>query len=73
MSRFRPVRVEFCPAEGVSLLSERGHCLLGHLEAITGSCSLEWFVSAPAGVGELCELRVYGGTGGNTRHVVRTR
>ena len=70
LRRLRPVRVEFCPAEGVELLSARGHVDLGHLNGLTDSRLVEWFVSAPAGSQRLCEIYVLGGSGGNiTRKV----
>jgi hypothetical protein len=72
LRRFPPVRVEFQAAEGVTLLSAQGHYTLGHLAGLVGSQSLEWFVSAHQGAGELCELRVLGGTGGNLRRWVQT-
>ncbi len=60
------VRVEFHPAAGVDLLSLQGHVDVGHLDGVTGSSSLEWFVSAPETSQQvLCEIRVLGGTGGN--------
>jgi len=65
LRRLRPVRLEFCPAKGVKLLSLAGHHDLGHLEGLTGSRKLEWFVTAPGKGRELCELYVFGGTGGN--------
>lgn len=71
LRRLRPVRVEFHPADGVKLLSDQGHYSLGHLEGVTDSRSLEWFVSVPAGKDELCEIRVLGGTGGNVRRSVK--
>jgi len=71
LRRLRPVRVEFHPADGVNLLSAQGHFSLGHLSGITGGKSLEWFVSAPAGKADLCEIRVLGGTGGNVRQNVK--
>ena len=71
LRRLRPVRVEFHPAEGVELLSDRGHHSLGHLSGVTGSRLLEWFVSAPEGSDELCEIQVLGGTGGNVKRSVK--
>ena len=71
LRRLRPVRVEFHPAERVKLLSTQGHYSLGHLSGITGSRSLEWFVSVPEGNKELCEIRVLGGTGGNVKQIVK--
>jgi len=71
LRRLRPVRVEFHPAEGVDLLSAQGHYSLGHLTGITGGRSLEWFVSAPEGKEDLCEIRVLGGTGGNVKQSVK--
>ena len=66
LSRLRPVRVEFHPAADVDLLSLHGHVDVGHLDGVTGSRSLEWFVSAPETSRQvLCEIRVLGGTGGN--------
>ena len=70
LRRLRPVRVEFQPAEGVKLLSAQGHYSLGHLSGVTGSRFLEWFISAPEGVKDLCEIRVFGGTGGNIKQLV---
>ena len=71
LRRLRPVRVEFHPAESVALLSSQGHHTLGHLGGVTGSQSLEWFVSVPEGQQELCELRVLGGAGGNVSQRLR--
>jgi hypothetical protein len=71
LRRLRPVRVEFHPTEGVELLSAQGHYSLGHLSGVTGSRSLEWFVSVPEGKKELCEIRVLGGTGGNAKQLVK--
>jgi hypothetical protein len=70
LRRPRPVRLEFHPAEGVELLSAQGHYFLGHLGGITSSRLLEWFVSAPEGVEDLCEIRVLGGAGGNVKQLV---
>jgi hypothetical protein len=67
LRRLRGVRVEFHPARGVALLSQRGHHSLGHLSGVTDGRELEWFVSVREGTGPLCELRVFGGTGGNAR------
>jgi hypothetical protein len=65
LRRLRPVRVQFCPAEGVDLLSAQGHVDLGHLGGVTDSRLVEWFVSAPDGSQALCEIRALGGSGGN--------
>ena len=65
LRRLRPVRVEFCPAEGVELLSAQGHADLGHLGGVTDSRIVEWFVSATDESQALCEIRVLGGSGGN--------
>ena len=65
LRRLRPVRVEFHPSSGVELLSAEGHMEVGHLAGVTGSRTLEWFVSAPKAGKALCEIRVLGGTGGN--------
>ncbi|MCK5804040.1 MAG: hypothetical protein KAI66_14485 [Lentisphaeria bacterium] len=65
LKRLKPVRVEFRPGVDVSLLSQEGHRALGHLAGLTGSRTLEWFVRAPENAETLCELRVFGGTGGN--------
>ncbi len=70
LRRMRPVRIEFHPAEGVQLLSDQGHYSLGHLSGVTGSRSLEWFVSVPEGGEDLCEIKILGGTGGNVRQAV---
>jgi hypothetical protein len=71
LRRLRRVRVEFHPAQGVELLSAEGHVDLGHLQGVTDSRTLEWFLSSPEGVQGLCEIRVLGGTGGNVRTVLR--
>jgi len=71
LRRLQPVRVEFHPDEGVILLSAQGHYSLGHLGGVTDSRSLEWFVLAPKGGKHLCEIRMLGGTGGNTKQLVR--
>ena len=68
----RPVRVEFHPTEGAKLLSTQGHHSLGHLGGITGSRFLEWFISAPENADVLCEIKVFGGTGGNVKQIVKT-
>ena len=65
LRRLRPVRVEFHPSSGVELLSAEGHVEVGHLAGVTGSRTLEWFVSTPKAGRVLCEIRVLGGTGGN--------
>ncbi len=71
LSRVRPVRVEFHPARGATLLSTEGHVEVGHLAGETGSRMLEWFVSAPKRGGDVCENRVMGGAGGPVRRIVR--
>lgn len=70
LRRLQGVRVEFRPAAGVTLLSEAGHRSLGHLAGLSDGRDLEWFVSAESAGGTLCELRVLGGTGGNTAALV---
>lgn len=70
LRRLSPVRVEFHAAPAVKLLSIAGHQEIGHLPGLTGSRTLEWFVSAAGNMRELCELRVFGGAGGNTEAVV---
>lgn len=72
LRRLRPVRVEFHVAEGVKLLSDRGHQSLGHLGGISDSRPLEWFVLASESRNNLCEIRVAGGTGGNSSLLVKT-
>jgi len=59
------IGVEFCPAEGVTLLSDQGHADLGHLEGLTGTQVLEWFVSGEGVGGKLCDIRIHGGAAGN--------
>lgn len=71
LRRLRPVRVELRPASRVSLLSKDGHCELGHLPGITGGSILEWFLNAPGKGLNLCEISVYGGTGGNSSICLR--
>ena len=71
LRRLRPVRVEFYPVEGIELLSAQGHYSLGHLSGITGGRMLEWFVSAPEDESDLCQIRVFGGTGGNVEQNVK--
>ncbi len=67
LRRLRPVRVEFRPAAGATLLSRTGHQTLGHLAGVTGARDLEWFVQS-AGAGQpLCSIRVWGGTGGTAQ------
>lgn len=70
LRRLRTVRVEFAPSQGVELISLRGHADLGHQEGLTGSRLLEWFVSCREGTTDLCEIRILGGTGGNTRRLI---
>jgi len=65
LRRLRPVRVEFHLAEGAALLSRQGHFELGHLSGVNGSRELEWFVEGTGG--EIGEIRVLGGTGGNVK------
>ena len=72
LRRLRPVRVEFHPAPDVTLLSAQGHQTLGHLDKLTDSRVLEWFVRAEKKTEDLCEIRVLGGTGGNVACRVRT-
>jgi hypothetical protein len=71
LRRLQPVRVEFHPGQGVTLLSAQGHAELGHLRGPASSRLLEWFVSCPTDVEELCEIRILGGTGGNTQKRIR--
>lgn len=73
LPRLQPVRASLMPAEGVELLSARGHLELGHLRALTGSRIVEWFVRAPAteAGAEIGVIRVLGGTGGDSRVVLR--
>ena len=68
LKRFKGVRVELHPGEGVKLLSLHGHHEPGHLGAVTGSALLEWFVEAPAG--SAGEIRAYGETAGNVTQTV---
>jgi hypothetical protein len=70
LRRLRPVRVEFHPAPGVKLLSRTGHHDLGHLGGVTDGRSLEWFVAVEGEGPALCDLRVWGGTGGNVSATV---
>ena len=70
LRRLRPVRVEFHPADGVSLLSQTGHYDLGHFGGVTDGRALEWFVAAEGNSDPLCELQVQGGTGGNVSAAV---
>ena len=72
LQRLRPVRVEFHPAPDVTLLSAQGHQTLGHLDKLTDSRVLEWFVRVEKKTEDLCEIRVLGGTGGNVACRVRT-
>jgi len=66
LARLKPVRVELHLAHGVELLSNEGHRTLGHLAGLTDARALEWFVKSPRRTDKLCEIRVLGGTGGNT-------
>lgn len=61
----KPVRVEFDPGRGVELLSRQGHLELGHLEGVTGSRTLEWFVRRTGRKTPTVDIRVWGGAGGN--------
>ena len=70
LRRLKPVLIEFNPAEGVQLLSAQGHQNLGHFGGITDSRFLEWFVSNPGGRQDICEIRIFGGTGGNIRYKI---
>lgn len=70
LRRMRPVRLELHLADGVELLSDQGHYSLGHLGGVTDSRSLEWFVSVPEGKDALCEIRIFGGAGGNVSQAV---
>jgi hypothetical protein len=67
LRRLRPVSVEFLPATGIRLLSLAGHRQLGHLGGVSGSSLQEWFVQGANSEGNLCELRIQGGTGGVSR------
>ena len=70
LRRLRPVRLEFVPKTGVTLLSQTGHQTLGHLGSVLDGRNLEWFVAAEEGAEMLCELRVCGNTGGNVSALV---
>jgi hypothetical protein len=70
LRRLFPTRVEFCPADGVELLSSQGHMALGHLKGLTDSRLVEWFVSAPRSSPKLCDIRILGGAGGNVMRKV---
>lgn len=70
LRRVKPVRIEFNTAKGVRLLSSQGHHSLGHLGGITDSRFLEWFVSNPDESQVLCEIKIFGGTGGNIRYKI---
>ena len=72
LPRMQPVRVSLMAVDGVELLSARGHQELGHLRALTGSRTVEWFVRAPDADGgaEIGVIRVLGGTGGDARVVL---
>jgi hypothetical protein len=73
LRRLRPVQIGFHPADRVSLLSAQGHVEVGHLAGVTGSRTLEWFVAAETPGKQLGEIRVMGGTGGNsTVPILRT-
>ena len=65
LRRLRPVRVGFHPAGHVRLLSSQGHQEIGHLAGVTGVRTLEWFVASEGDAGDLGEIRVMGGAGGN--------
>jgi len=73
LPRIPLVRVDFRTSQGVELLSREARRELGHLPGITGSRELEWFLSAPSQIRELCEIHVLGGTGGNIRTIVRAK
>ncbi len=71
MRRLRPVQVGFQASRGVRLLSAQGHVEVGHLAKATGSRALEWFVATDRKTGQLCQIKVMGGTGGNQTVKVR--
>ena len=73
LPRLQPVRASLMPADGVEMLSARGHLELGHLRALIGSRIVEWFMRAPAteAGAEIGVIRVLGGTGGDSRVVLR--
>ncbi|MGB9595497.1 MAG: hypothetical protein ACPL7B_04370 [Candidatus Poribacteria bacterium] len=71
LRRLKPIRVEFCPSENVKLLSNQGHYNLGHLSGIRDSRLFEWFISVPDDCKIPCEIRIYGGTGGNIVYKVK--
>ena len=67
LKRLSRVKVELALAEGVDLLSDKGHTRGQHLDGLTGSMSLEWFLKVQGQGEQLGEIRAFGGTGGNTR------
>ena len=71
LRRLQPVRVEFHPGKGVALLSRQAHAVLGHLDGVTGSRAVEWFLSARGRSAHLGEIRVRGGTGGSVHRAVK--
>ena len=71
LARLKTVRVEFETGSGVKVLSQKAHHDLGHLNGLSDSRPLEWFVSAKKG--STCTLRVLGGTGGNQKATVPLR
>ena len=73
LPHLQPVRTSLLPADGVELLSARGHLELGHLRALTDSRIVEWFVRAPEAQAkaEIAVIRILGGTGGDSRIIIR--
>lgn len=72
LKRLKPVSIEFKPAKGVELLSLNGHQNIGHLNGVTGHKDLEWFVKTEKkSIKNLCEIRSYAGTGGNSSVTVK--
>lgn len=71
LRRIRPVRVEIHIASNAKLLSMQGHQNLGHLGGISDSRLLEWFVSVPEDKEDICQLKIYGGTGGNICQTIK--
>ena len=73
LGRFQTVLASLRPAEGVMLLSSEGHIELGHLPAVTGHSTVEWFVqAATSGQENLClgTLGVRGAAGGDVQLTV---
>ena len=64
------IALEFCPADGVTLVSDQGHMDLEHLDADGAAHELAWEVAGQGPNGKLCDIRIQGSGAGNLKLTV---